>query len=110
MKKRYIAFILPIIALCFFSFSCARMPSSKTSAHILEKHFKRYGKKYKDTVYGTVGVQQVEVLNTTEVHKHLVSTEAFVTLKDGDVQRIFATLEKGPLWWRFISWENATGM
>lgn len=99
-----------LFLLIAFTTSCARMPSTERSAKILRSSFKKYGKKYPDTVYGKSHVKEVEITSRTEVHKHLVSVEAFITLEDGTVQRIYATVERGPMGWRFISWENATGM
>ena len=101
---RTIAAIL-IIAICFVS--CARLPKPETSAKLIRKHFKKYSKKYPDTIYGKSKVTEVEITDQSEIHKSLVAVESFVTLDDGNVRRIYATLEKGPFgWWRFISWEN----
>ena len=88
--------------------SCARQPSYKRSQRIVKKFFKKYGKEYKKTVYGQSKVESVEVLSQQEVHKDLVGIEAFITLEDGTVRRIHATVEVGPVGWRFVSWENAS--
>jgi hypothetical protein len=103
-KLKTIAAIL-LIAICFVA--CARQPKPSTSAKLIRKHFKKYGKKYPDTIYGRSKVAEVEVTDQSEIHKSLVAVESFVTLEDGNVRRIYATLEKGPFgWWKFISWEN----
>jgi type IV secretory pathway component VirB8 len=94
------------LALCFTA--CARMPSTAKSAKVIKKYFNKYGKKYPDTEYGKNRVQEVEITDRQEIHKHFVAVESFVTLKDGTIRRIYATLEKGPLGWRFVSWENIT--
>lgn len=88
---------------------CARVPSTKRTSHIINTYFKKYGKKYHDTVYGKSHVKEVDVRSIQEIHKHLVAVEAFITMESGDVTRISATIEKGPLGWRFISWENSSG-
>jgi hypothetical protein len=94
------------LALCFTA--CARMPTPAKSAKVIKKHFKKYGKKYPDTVYGKSKVQEVDITDQQEIHKHFVAVESFVTLEDGTVRRIYATLEKYPFGWRFVSWENVS--
>ena len=108
MKRLFTAGLTLVMAAAFLGASCARMPSNKRSANVIGHYFKKYAKKYPSTVFGQSKLKQVEVLNTQEVHKRLVSVEAFLTLQDGTVQRIFATLKDDPFWWRFISWENAS--
>ena len=99
--------IAAIAIIALFAVSCARMPKPETSARLIRKHFKKYGKKYPETIYGQSKVAEVEITDQSEIHKHLVAVESFVTLEDGNVRRIYATLEKGPFgWWKFISWEN----
>lgn len=99
---------------CVFLFvgmaGCARLPKPERSANLIKHHFKKYSKKYPNTVYGKSSVKNVEVLNQSEIHKKLVAVSAFITLSDDSVQRISATIQKGPTGWRFISWENDTGM
>jgi len=106
MKSRLkIAAAILIIAICFVA--CARQPKPDTSARLIRKHFKKYGKEYPQTIYGRSKVSEVEVTDQSEIHKGLVAVESFVTLEDGTVRRIYATLEKGPFgWWKFMSWEN----
>jgi hypothetical protein len=104
MKRRLrIAAALACVALACAA--CARQPSDKRAESVIRKHFKKYAKKYPNTVYGRSGVKDVDVTGQQEIHKHLVAVESFVTLGDGTVQRIYATLEKGPMGWRFLSWE-----
>lgn len=99
--------IAAILIMALFAVSCARMPKPETSARLIRKHFKKYGKEYPSTIYGQSKVTEVEITDQAEIHKHLVAVESFVTLEDGNVRRIYATLEKGSFgWWRFISWEN----
>ena len=103
--------VAAILMLAFLAGACARMPRPKTSAKLIRKHFKKYGKEYPTTVYGKSKVAEVEVTDQSEIHKNLVAVESFVTLKDGTVRRIYATVEKGPFgWWKFVSWENVAGM
>lgn len=110
MKKIFKASCLLLIASLMLA-GCARMPTAKRSAHLIKHHFKKYAKKYPATSYGKAGVKEVEITGQQEIHKHYVAVESFVTLGDGSVQRVDATLEKGPLGWRFVSWENeSSGM
>lgn len=106
-RPRGLAIILLVPIL--LAYGCARIPSMKRSANILRTHFKKYAKKYPETVYAKHRVTEVEITDRQEIHKHLVAVEAFITLDDGDVQKILASVEKGPFGWRFVSWENATG-
>jgi hypothetical protein len=107
--KRLLALVLGVVfSLSFFAAGCARQPSEKRSAKIISSYFEDYGKKYKDTVYGQSPVETVELTRKYEIRKHLVAVEAFLTMKDGNVRRIHATIEKGPMGWRFVSWENAS--
>lgn len=100
--------LIVVIALGLAASSCARLPTAKISSKIIKKHFKHYAKKYPDSVYGKAKVNEVEVTGIQEIHKNMVATEAFITLGGGQVQRIHATVERGPMGWRFLSWENAS--
>ncbi len=75
---------------------------------VIKKYFKKYGKEYKTTVYGQSCVKEVDITGMEEIHKHLVAVDSFLTLENGEVQRIFVTLKKGPWGWRFVSWELAS--
>ena len=88
---------------------CARQPSQKKSASIIQHFFNKYGKKYPNTIYGKGRVKEVQITNQQEIHRGLVAVESFVTLGDGNVERVHATLENGPLGWHFVSWENDVG-
>lgn len=100
--------ITAMIAASLLIVSCARQPSYKRSSKIINHYFEKYGKKYPDTIYSKNAVTSVEITSQEEIHKHLIAVEAFITLKDGTVQRIHATIERGPIGWRFVSWENAS--
>jgi hypothetical protein len=108
--RRSLGFLAVMVLVAASFTGCARTPSTKKSAKVIQHHFQKYGKKYRSTVYGQSGVKEVEVTGQQEIHKGLVAVESFLTLGDGNVQRIHATLERGPFGWRFVSWENATGM
>ena len=103
---------LKILALAVIAASlaagCARMPKPDRSTQVLRSHFKRYGKKYPATIYGQSRVKEMDITGQEEIRKHLVAVNSFVTLESGDVQRVHATLEKGPFGWRLLSWELAS--
>ena len=107
IKKEIVAIAAAAIIIPAMGSSCARQPSSARSEKIIKSHFKKYGKKFKQSDYGSNPVDKVEVRSQQEIHKKLVAIEAFITLKDGTVKLIHATVEKGPIGWRFVSWENA---
>jgi ABC-type oligopeptide transport system substrate-binding subunit len=109
MNRKILHLAVALLAIAaLLGAGCARQPSAKKSSNIIKHSFKKYGKKYPNTVYGRNPVKEVEVTGQQEIHKGLVAVESFVTLSDGDVQRVHATLERGPLGWKFTSWENET--
>lgn len=91
--------------------ACARQPKAATGAKVIGKYFKKYGKKYKQTIFWTGGgIREVEVTKQEEIHKNLAAIQAFITLKDSSVQRVSVSMERGPFGWRFVSWENDTNL
>jgi hypothetical protein len=98
------------IILAMVGASCARQPTVKQSNKIIRSYFTKYGKKYPATIFGTSRVKDVEITKEEEIHKGLVAIESFLTMTDGTVQRINVTAKRAPLGWRFVSWENATGL
>jgi hypothetical protein len=108
MRKKYAALALAVtLVFC----SCGgRLPKPHTSEKLIYKHFKKYGKKYPDTIYGRQPVIKVEIDRQEEIRKHFAVVDAYVKLGDGTLRKINATVEKGPLGWHFVSWEDATGM
>ncbi|MFH1873968.1 MAG: hypothetical protein ABH859_02140 [Pseudomonadota bacterium] len=111
MKKRYLAlFIVSIFCFSLLAIGCGRIPKPSRSQHLIEKHFKKYAKKFSDTIYAESGVKKVEIENQTEIRKDYVSVEAYVILKNENVRKIYATLRKTSIGWKFISWEDATGI
>lgn len=109
MKKTSAFLAILIAAALALAPACAREPKAKQSSKLIQKYFNKYGKKYKETIFAA-GVKEIEVTNEEEIHKNLIAVQAFITLKDGSVQRINATVERGPIGWRFVSWENDSNM
>ena len=87
-----------------------RLPNPSTSQKLIKKYFNKYGKKYPSTIYGQSKVAKVEIDKQSEIHKKFVSVEAYVVLEDGNLRKVIASLEKGPVSWKFVSWEDATGL
>lgn len=109
MKIRRLLFSLLTIALIVPTVSCAaRQPSVKKSQHLIERHFNRYARKYPESVFGNSKVSDVNVLNTSELHKHYVHVIADVNMDNGASERVRAAIEKKPpLGWRIVAWERA---
>lgn len=103
MKK----FLSLMVALSFLTACGGRMPSAQRSQHLIEKHFKKYGRKYKDSDFGKYPVQKVEISSINELQHHLAEVEAFTILSgEGGAYKIRATLEKKTLGWKLLSWES----
>lgn len=102
--KKITALIAIALAMSLVA-GCGRQPKPTTSAKLIKSYFKKYGKKYPSTVYAKGAVQKAEINGQQEIHKGLVSADAFLTFREGGVQRIFATLLKGPFGWKVSSWE-----
>lgn len=83
-----------------------RIPSDAKTANLAKGYFKKYGNKYKDTVFHHNGPQQVEVKRTQELQRSLANSFAILQLKDGqEVPVILTLLNKFPRGWRISSWE-----
>jgi hypothetical protein len=83
-----------------------RVPSDAKTAHLAKGYFKKYGNKYKDTVFHNNGPAQVEVKRTQELQRSLANSFAILQLKDGqEVPVILTLLNKFPRGWRISSWE-----
>jgi hypothetical protein len=103
--KRYIALLIAFVFILSAT-SCARMPKTKTAERKISKFFQKYGKKYPDTIYGKLPVKSAEVTDMGEIHKNMVSADAYLMMGETDVKKINATLERRALRWRVVSWEN----
>ncbi len=105
MKKS----ILSIFILLLGVVACSgRVPSPKTTQHLIEKHFNKYGKKYPAAIpFGGHQVTKVEILDTEEIQKRLATIKARVSLENGATTTVqINMLYKAPLGWRTQGWEN----
>jgi len=106
MKKKHIALLLVLLVIA--SACGGRLPKPSRSQHIIQKYFNKYAKKYPQTPYGQYKVTKVEIDSTTEIRKKYAAVEAYLSLGDGSLKKIGATIEKAPLGWRLLSWEDET--
>lgn len=102
--KRTISFLI-IAVMILGTTGCARMPKAKTAEAKIQKYFKKYGKKYPDTLYGKLPVKSVDVEDMEEIHHNLVSVDAFLMLGETEVNKVNVTLEKKVIW-KVVSWEK----
>lgn len=103
--KRGIGLILAAILCYSFAMGCARKPPVKTAQGRIESFFVKYGKEYPHTIYGKHPVKEVDVISQEEIHKNLVATEAFLSLDNGDLQKVAVTFERR-VRWKIVSWEK----
>lgn len=108
MKKLVsVAIILALLISVAASSGCGRQPSQKKTTAIMEKFFKKYSKKYPESILGQYHVKNVQLLHVEEIHKNLVVAYAFLELDGGmAVQTRFTIQKKPPFGWRALSWEN----
>lgn len=86
-----------------------RKPTNERAEHIILNYFHKYAKKYPSTSFGQNKVTKVEIDSQEEIKKNKVAIEAYLTLGNGELKKIFATLERRNVGWKFISWENPDG-
>ena len=105
MKK-----LLPILLLLSLSLvACGgRVPSQPKTASIAQKFFKKYGKKYKESIFASNPVSSVEVKDVQELQKDIATSFLLVKLADGsEVPVVMTLIRKPPLGWRTNGWEMA---
>ena len=102
MKK----IILVFVGLFFLTACSGRVPSPKLSHKIIQKHFVKYGKKYKESDFGKHKLDKVEIGQTQEIQKNLAEVEAYVYLKEGPVYWVGVTIQKKPFGWKALTWET----
>lgn len=108
MKKFSTRFL--IFPLILFSLACGgRLPNEQRTTRLLREHFNDYAKEYKKSPFGSKKVVSVEILNLQEIHKDLITVQAFITMQGPDVYKVRVNIEKGPFGWRTVSWENLSG-
>lgn len=113
MKKNFAVFALALLlvsAASVFGGGCGSRTPSPTSAHDkIQKHFVKYGKKYKLSDFGRHRIQRVEIVEVRELQKGMAEADAYAYLADGPVYKVRATFSKKPLGWKLVSWESLGG-
>ena len=106
--KKIIRLTLALLILVSFGVTaaCARQPTPKRTANIMEGFFKKYGKEYPESIFGQAQLQGIQILHIDEVHKDLVAVYAILELQDGMAIQTRFSIQKKPLGWRALSWEN----
>lgn len=72
----------------------------------MQKYFKKYSKEYPESILGKYPVIGIEILHTEEIHKDLVASYAILALNNGMGIQTRFVVQKKPLGWRAVSWEN----
>ena len=72
----------------------------------MEHYFKKYSKKYPESMIGMYPVDAVQILHTDEIHKGMVTVYAILTLRNSMQVQTRFRIQKKPLAWRAAAWEN----
>lgn len=104
--KKVISILLIATTMTFFTLGCARQPSEKRTTGIMKQYFKKYSKKYPDSLLGRAPVDEIKILHIEEIHKDLIAAFALLGLKNGMIIQTRFSVQKKPLGWRAVSWEN----
>jgi len=105
MKKYFLFAFIILLSACG-----GRVPSPQTATDIMKDHFKKYGKKYPTSIFGTHTVSNIEIVNTEELQRKIATTQALLTFNDGNQMRIQMNFQHKPFGWKATGWEdlNAT--
>lgn len=99
--------IAAVFLLALFLASCGgRTPSPQTAHAKIQKHFKKYGKRYKNSDFGQHPVDRVEIVDVREIQKNYAEVDAYAYLSGGQGYKVRITLRKKPLGWKSVAWEN----
>lgn len=107
MKKLIcITLALALMTSVVLSAGCSRQPSVKRTTGIMQSYFKKYSRKYSESILGKYPVSNINILHIEEIHKHLVAVYAILELEEGMALQTRFTIQKKPFGWRAASWEN----
>lgn len=84
----------------------SRTPAPTTAHNKIQKHFVKYGKKYKLSDFGQHPIERVEIFEVRELQKDMAEADAYATLAGGITYKVRATFLKKPFGWKLVSWEN----
>lgn len=106
MKRHLLIAALILTLIPLISCAGSRVPSTKTAHNVTKSFFKRYGKKYKDSLFGRIPIEKIEINRVQEQSLHHAEVEAFLNLKGGEVARVLITAKNTPPFgWSVLSWE-----
>lgn len=105
MKKTLLTFSI-ILLIASFAACGARIPSPKSAHSLTKSHFKSYGRKYKDTIFGKSKIREIDINRIEDQSRHIASIEAFLSFENGQLARVLVTAKKRPPFgWSVSSWE-----
>lgn len=104
---RFFAVLLLVTLTAGVAVGCgSRLPSPQTAHKLVQKHFQKYGKKYKESDFGKYSLEKVEIVGVQEMQKNMANVEAYTYLGDGTVYWVGLTLQKKTFGWRSVAWET----
>ncbi len=83
-----------------------RLPKANVSEGLVKQHFKHYGKKFKESDFGTHKIESISIIDTKELHKNMVAVMSDVKLVHGPAYRVRVVMGKKTLGWKILSWEK----
>ena len=104
-KYLSIFLVLSFVAALSVTTGCARRPTPNRVRSLSSHHFKKYGKKYPETIYGQHKVESIDIISSEELHKYLVAVVLGLTFDDQSSQEVRMTLERKSFGWQMLSWE-----
>lgn len=84
----------------------SRVPKDVKTAKLSRSYFKKYGKKYPETMFHQNSVAAVDIQKTQELQKDVATSFVVLELAKGEKVPILLTMiRKFPLGWRITGWE-----
>lgn len=104
---RSIKVLALLVALTGFLTACGgRVPSAQTAQEAAISYFKKYGRKYPQTQFGSRNLQNVTINAIQELSNKVALVDTAITFRDGHAARALVKMEKHfPGGWRVVSWE-----
>lgn len=107
--KKALKISLQLSLLLSFAFVVAcggRVPKDIKTAKLSRSYFKKYGKKYSETVFHKNPVAAVDIEKTQELQKDVATSFVVLDMAQGEKIPVLLTMiRKFPLGWRITGWE-----